>query len=705
MYNTALIIQYLSIALLLILSIYIFYKWKTRTQGLLLLNCIVTLINNAGYLCVMLAKDSNASLLGIQLSYLGRVWIPYTLILFSLDLCRIDIKKKLMGLLALIHTSVYFLVLFAKFIPLYYSSITFIEDGLFPHNKYGHGIAHYLYTFLLICYIVIGLNILIKATKYEEDKIRRWRLLWVTSAIAVECIFYILELTGVGGAYDTTVVGYAIASLMMAVAIFRYDLMDTLQLVRDYVLDELSQGIIAIGEDEIIEYYNKPALKILPELETQPEKVLPLIKKNADEGRSMEIGERIYTPMRKDLEEDGKKKGEIFVFIDDTEDIRHMEMLQKEKAKAEEANLSKSRFVSVVSHEIRTPMNAIVGMTDILLSSKDSLSEKQLQYLKTIETSGKALLDIVNDILDMSKLEKGKMEIIESEYDIRKTISDIVFLIENRVGGKDIKIVVDIDKSIPSLLIGDALRIRQILINLMNNSVKFTEKGSITLSIVKDDKTDDEYILTFSVSDTGQGIKEEDLKKLGEAFSQVDTKKNYGKEGTGLGISISKDFIALMGGRLMVESEYGKGTRFFFTISQKKVKEKREEKEDKTNVSFNGEKVLIVDDTEINLMVMEELLTPLNLSVTCTDCGEKALEIIDHESFSIIFMDYIMPGKNGIETTKDIRERGIETPIIALTGDTEEETRKEFILAGSNDILSKPVEYEKMKNLLNLYLN
>ena len=135
------------------------------------------------------------------------------------------------------------------------------------------------------------------------------------------------------------------------------------------------------------------------------------------------------------------------------------------------------------------------------------------------------------------------------------------------------------------------------------------------------------------------------------------------------------------------------------------MKEKREEKEDKTNVSFNGEKVLIVDDTEINLMVMEELRTPLNLSVTSTDSGEKALEIIDHESFSIIFMDYIMPGKNGIETTKDIRERGIETPIIALTGDTEEETKKEFILAGSNDILSKPVEYEKMKNILNLYLH
>lgn len=134
----------------------------------------------------MLAKDPNSSLLGIQLSYLGRVWIPYTLILFALDLCRIKIKKSLMGLLALIHTSVYFLVLFAKFIPLYYSSITFNEDGLFPHNEYGHGIAHYLYTVLLVCYIVIGLAILFKAIKNERDKIRRWRLLWVTSAISVE---------------------------------------------------------------------------------------------------------------------------------------------------------------------------------------------------------------------------------------------------------------------------------------------------------------------------------------------------------------------------------------------------------------------------------------------------------------------------------------------------------------------------------------
>lgn len=694
----------MSICLLLLLSAYIFYKWKTKTQGLLLLNCIVTLVNNAGYLCVMLAKDTNSSLLGIQLSYLGRVWIPYTLLLFSLDLCRIHIKRSIMGLLAVIHATVYFLVLFAEKIPLYYSSITFIQEGMFPHNEYGHGIAHFLYTILLVCYIVIGISVLIKETKAEKDKKRRWRLTWVSSAIAVECLFYILELTGIGNAYDITVIGYAIASVMLAVAIFRYDLMDTLQIVRDYVTDELSQGIIATGEYGTVEYYNKPALRILPQLETEPESTLETIKSMVNQGKSMEIGDRIYTPVKKNLEKDGNSKGEIFVFIDDTESIRHMAQLEKEKAKAEDANASKSMFVSIVSHEIRTPMNAIVGMTDILLENTDSLSSKQIQYLKTIETSGKALLEIVNDILDMSKLEAGKMEIIENEYDIRKTVEDVVFIMENRIGNKDISITSNIDQSLPSTIIGDGLRIRQILINLMNNSVKFTDNGSITLSIEKEKETSDSFVLTFSVSDTGQGIKEEDLKKLGEAFSQVDTKKNYGKEGTGLGISISKNFIALMGGRLMVESEYGKGTRFFFTIIQKKAKEAKETAEDKKQVSFNGEKILIVDDTDINLMVMEELLTPLNLSVTTSNSGDNAIEKIDTGSFSLIFMDYIMPGKNGIDTTKAIREKGVVIPIVVLSGDTEEETKKAFIKAGANDILSKPVEYDKLKSILQKYL-
>lgn len=702
MYNTTLIIQYLSIGLLLILSTYIFYKWKTRTQGLLLLNCIVTLVNNAGYLGVMLARDSGSSLHALQLSYLGRVWIPYTLILFSLDICKIKLKNSIMALLAVIHACVYFLVLFADKIPLYYSSITFVEEGLFPHNSYGHGIIHYLYTFLLICYIVIGLSVLFKAILQEGDKKRKWRLQLVTSAISVECIFYILEIVGAGEAYDITVVGYAVASLMMAIAIFRYDLMDTLQFVRDYVSDELSQGIIAINQDGVIEYFNKPALKILPLLSTDPDKVLSDIIEKENKKECFIVEDRIYTPVLKKLEKEGKTQGEIFVLIDDTESIKHMEQLQKEKAKAEEANASKSRFVSVVSHEIRTPMNAIVGMTDILLNNKDSLSDKQIQYLKTIENSGKSLLEIVNDILDMSKLEAGKMELITAPYDLHKTIEEVVFIIKNRVGDKDISISAEIDRSIPSTLLGDGLRIRQILINLMNNAVKFTEKGSITLSIVKKEEREDDITLDFSVSDTGQGIKEEDLKNLGKAFSQVDKTKNYGKEGTGLGLSISKDFIALMGGKLQVESEYGKGSKFFFTIIQKKIEEREET--DREAISFDNEKVLIVDDTEINLMVMEELMAPLNLSVTTVTSGDKALDISGKEGFSIIFMDYIMPNKDGIETTKEIREKGIDTPIVALTGDSDEETKKAFIDAGANDILIKPITQDKIKEILLKYL-
>lgn len=700
MYQTLLVLQYSNIFLLLLLSAYIFYKWKTKTQGLLLLNCIVTLINNAGYLAVMLAKDSEASLLGIQLSYLGRVWIPYTLILFALDICKIQARKGLMSILAIFHGFIYFLVLFAKQIPLYYSSITFYETGLFPHNEYGHGIMHFIYTALLVCYIIIGTTVLYRATAMEKDRKRRWRLMWVSCAIIVECIFYILELAGVGSTFDITVTGYAIASIMMAIAIFRYDLMDTLQLVRDYVTDELSEGIIALGEGGGIEYYNKKAEIILPLLKTEPYKVLDEIQQLSKEGKTIEKDDRIYTPIKKDLEKNGIKRGEVYVLIDNTDDYRNMDLLRQEKEKAEKAYASKSRFVSIISHEIRTPMNAIVGMTEILLRNKDNMDEKELKYLKNMENSGKALLEIVNDILDQSKIEAGKMEIVEAPYDLRDTVENISLLIENRIGDKDISVLTDVDDSIPSILIGDGLRIRQILINLTNNAVKFTQKGSITLSVKKEKEEEKKLYISFSVSDTGQGIKEEDLKKLGKDFSQVDTKRNHEKEGTGLGISISKDFISMMGGNLKVESEYGKGTRFYFTIAQG-VNEVEEKKED---ISFEGKKVLIVDDTEINLMVLEELLSPLNVDIKCADSGEKALLLLERNTFDIIYMDYIMPGMDGIETTKAIRKRGLTLPVIALTGDSSDKTKELFIEAGVSDILQKPVEYEKIKKSLSYWL-
>ncbi|NLL79909.1 MAG: response regulator [Clostridiales bacterium] len=246
-----------------------------------------------------------------------------------------------------------------------------------------------------------------------------------------------------------------------------------------------------------------------------------------------------------------------------------MQKVEFEKEKAEASNRAKSAFLSNMSHEIRTPMNAIVGMTDILLRGEHSKQTRE--YLNNIKNSGEALLTIINDILDFSKIESGKLEIVEEEYEPMSMFHDLSMIFLNRIGDKKIELLYDIDKNLPVKLYGDGQRLRQIIINLMNNAIKFTESGYVRLS-VRVEKIDDEHMeFSFQIEDTGQGIREEDMGKIFGSFQQVDTRKNHQKEGTGLGLAISKQLIELMGGRISVQSVYGEGSTFYFMVPQKVV--------------------------------------------------------------------------------------------------------------------------------------
>lgn len=391
-------------------------------------------------------------------------------------------------------------------------------------------------------------------------------------------------------------------------------------------------------------------------------------------------------------------------------DIVLVEQVRREKYKADEANAAKSIFLSNMSHEIRTPMNAIVGMAEIML--RTDMTEEQREYVTNIKSSGNALVSIVNDILDISKIEAGKMELVDDVYELRLMLSDIRMIIQNRIGDKPIDLLYEIDENLPRKMYGDGLRLRQVIINLMNNAVKFTDEGYVKLTMRQEEKSEDELLLYVSVTDTGQGIREEDLQKLFGAFEQVDIKKNKGREGTGLGLSISSQLIGMMGGKLEVRSEYGVGSEFFFSIRQKTVSGETEEQEMQDGESMNfvapEAKVLIVDDNELNLKVAIGLLAPLKMQIDVAESGKKSLDMVQKKKYDIIFMDHMMPVMDGVETTERLRQmEGAyykEVPVIALTANAMTEAQKVFAEAGMNGFVAKPIDMRQLCAVIQKWL-
>ncbi len=395
--------------------------------------------------------------------------------------------------------------------------------------------------------------------------------------------------------------------------------------------------------------------------------------------------------------------------------------LNQKAETAAAANEAKSTFLSNMSHEIRTPINAVLGMNEMIL--RESREPNVIEYAENIHTAGSTLLGLINDILDFSKIEAGKMEIIPVDYDLSSVFNDLVNMIHTRADAKGLELLLDFDQETPKLLYGDEIRIKQVITNILTNAVKYTEKGSVTFSVkferVPDDP--DSVLLCVAVKDTGIGIKPEDMEKLFSKFERIEEKRNRNVEGTGLGMTITLNLLEKMGSSLQVESTYGVGSTFSFKLRQRVNKWEplgdykasyqellKGHKKYREKFTAHEALVLMVDDNPMNLTVFKSLIKQTKVQVDTANDGDEGLLLAKEKKYDIIFLDHMMPGKDGIETLHELKKQesgpNRNTPVICLTANAISGAREQYIEAGFNDYLTKPIDTDKLEEMLLTYL-
>ena len=710
-------IQYLCIFTLFVMAFIVFRSWKTKLHGYLLLSTLACLVNNIGYLFELKSASLGEYLTALQMSYAGRAWYAYFMFLFVAELVHVKVPRFIRSALAAVNICVYISIVNIKTTRFYYTDVAFGMGNIFPKVHHGNGWVHDAFMLLQVAYILYVFILLFRALLREKNSIAKKCYITVTIALMVEsCMFLaqILHLHPWSEEYDLSMMGYFLGTVMMLFAILYFDLLRTRELAKDFVIDHISEGIIALDRQGKAQFYNVPAKRLFQELGEDNEVcAVQKIMDATHNNENINVRGRIYSIEENDLIDKQNYYGKLYVFTDETEHIRYMEELKKQREIADRANMSKSRFLANMSHEIRTPINAVLGMDEVIL--RETTEPSIRNYAANIMSSGKTLLYLINDILDLSKVEEGKMEIIPVQYDISSLIHGLVGMIYGRAEKKGLKVYLHADENIPKILLGDEIRIRQCVLNLLTNAVKYTEKGSVTIEVIYEKKDDTHIMLGFSVKDTGIGMKPEDLENLLNPYQRFDEKRNRFIEGTGLGMSIVSGLLKLMGSRLKAESIYGKGSVMSFAIEQEVVdwepmgafgedfyKPEAENYFYRELFQAPEAKILVIDDTEMNITVIQNLLKKTKMQIDSALSGKEGLALAKKTKYDVMLIDHMMPEMDGVETLVAIRmnDTNKETPAVALTANAISGAREMYLEAGFDAYLSKPVEGKLLEKLL-----
>ncbi len=692
-----------------------------REQKLLIFIMCSSLVQNVGYLLELTAPCVEAAVTAVKVENVGSAFAPLCYCWFIYIYCYATPPKTLLRILTAISFCVLPIVFF-NWNNLFYQDIQWLTAAdNFHYIGITYGPLYFvsMLSRIMIPY-VLCIFTLVRAIYLRADhEVNRqyWTILGISTLPVVMLIAYVCKLTQV---FDLTPVTMAISMSMVVIVVWSRRNYDFRHLAAEKVLESLGDGVIALDDHDRLISYNRaaaliftslPAHKLGENIRVVEDFREEMLNENIPWSFSIN-GQHYESHSKQIMDETGRKQGCVILILDMTDIKAYINEIKRVRQQAEKANIAKSEFLANMSHEIRTPMNAIIGLNEIIM--EECRDTPIYTHAKDVQSAARNLLAIINDILDLSKVEAGKMELVYSDYHLKTVVDEVVGMMDMAASKRGLILKYECDSALPCRYHGDEGRIKQILINILNNAIKFTKEGYVRASVTgAPGANEEELLLTFQVEDTGCGIREADLDKIFEDFRQVDAKRNRSVEGTGLGLAIVKHLVELMSGTIQVDSVYGKGTVFSITIPQKIVDRRSiaqvpeippAEQEHGEQFTAPDVKVLVVDDNVINRKVARGLLKDYAFKLSEAESGPEAIEMVGKNRYDIIFMDHMMPMMDGIEAAEIIRrdcgENGAAPVIIALTANAMEGMREMFLSRGFQDFIAKPLDRRELGQLL-----
>lgn len=743
-FYVALGVQSISLFLGLI-GIYMLFKNLSSPESKFLLAASLCVeVFGIGYLFEMEASNYGEAIIAIMVQSAGLAYVGLMFAIYTTYLTKaIKVPSIVWKILFAVKTGESAIIFTSKFHNLYFEGQEFVDTGLFPHLEGPVSIIRIIFLVSLAGLLSFGVLQLIMARIHTVQIRKKKRYTLAIVGCSIPLLGMIVSLLGDFEGYEPTSAMTLLAVFGIAVVRSRDVATMTIQTAYNELYNQSAMGILLTDSEGLFLDCNRRALEINPNLQyinlgTSCDEVLSMGGVILDkELRRLYSEGRVFSENEKELVEKGKVIGHILTYTDITEIEKQLKVYEELKKEADSASEAKTAFLANMSHEMRTPLNAIIGLAELSVR-EDSIDDIK-KYVTQMKSSGQVLLDIISDVLDFSKVESGKLEIVPTEYELKDLVNTIVNMTNVRIDKKEIDFSVRINPQIPNLLLGDDVRIRQIFVNFLSNAAKYTERGYIKLEIGYEE-TADGIVLKCAVEDSGKGIKEDEIPNLFKVFSRVDLKSNRNIQGTGLGLAISAQLIELMNGTYSVTSEYGMGSRFSFNIPQKvisdkaigtgqttdilvkryapfelfaevkdeeeivEVQEEKNSREEEIKSKCKGKSFMIVDDNAINIKVLAALLKLFDIEADSAMSGRDSIELMKSKKYDLIFMDHMMPGMDGIEAAKLMRDLPVSwaatVTIVACTANAVKGAEEMFRSNGMNDYICKPIIIEDLLAVL-----